>query len=298
MSVGYATADGTATTADGDYVAASGAVTFDPGVRTRPVSVTVNGDTAVEASETFTVNLSSPVNAAIADSQGVGTITNDDFPPPVCTSFSISPTSASPDHRAGSQLVTITGLPATCVGGEWTASGNGSWITVSPASGSGSGAATVWWTENTGAPRAGDATLAGNTFPVTQAGPDTSGSDFFTVTPCRLIDTRLPEPWGGPILTLGTSRTFPVGGFCGVSVLAEAIALNLTVTEPSTAGNCRLYPDPGALPLASNINFAAGQTRANNAVVSLGPGGTVTVYCVGAGPGSVHLILDVNGYFE
>ena len=122
-------------------------------------------------------------------------------------------------------------------------------------------------------------------------------SDFFTVPPCRLVDTRQPGPGGGPILTLGTSRTFQVGGFCGVSASATAVALNLAVTAPTAAGNCRLYPDPGARPLVSNINFAA-QTRANNAVVPMGPGGTVTVYCAGAGPGSVHLILDVNGYFE
>ena len=298
VSVSYATADGTATTVDGDYAPASGVLTFDPGVPTRPVSVTVNGDTTIEASETFTVNLGSPVNAAITDSQGVGTITNDDLPPPVCTSFTITPTSASPSYQAGSQLVTITGLPASCVGGAWTATGNGSWISVSPASGTGPGSATVSWTENTGVVRTGNATVAGNTFAVTQAAHDGSESGFFTVLPCRLIDTRQPEPWGGPILTLGTSRTFQVGGFCGVSASARAVALNLTVTEPSTAGNCRLYPDPEVRPLASTINFAAGQTRANNAVVPLGPGGTLTAYCIGAGPGSVHLILDVNGYFE
>ena len=89
-------------------------------------------------------------------------VTQGAAPPPVCTSFSIAPTSASPDYPAGSQLVTITGLPASCVGGDWTTSGNGSWITVSPASGSGPGSATVSWTENTGAQRSGNATVAGN----------------------------------------------------------------------------------------------------------------------------------------
>jgi hypothetical protein len=52
------------------------------------------------------------------------------------------------------------------------------------------------------------------------------------------------------------------------------------------------------MPQVSTINFVAGQNRANNTVVGLGPGGTVTAYCSGAGPGSVHLILDVVGYFE
>ena len=111
VSVSYATADGTATTADGDYVAASGTLTFDPGVTTLPVSVTVIGDAEIEPDETFTLNLRNPVNAPMADSQGVGTIEDDDTPP-TCTSFSISPTSVRPDYQAGSQLVTITGLPA------------------------------------------------------------------------------------------------------------------------------------------------------------------------------------------
>ena len=78
VTVGYATVDGTATTADGDYLAASGTLTFAPGVTTQPVSVTVNGDVTNEADEIFIVDLSGPVNATISDSQGIGTISNDD----------------------------------------------------------------------------------------------------------------------------------------------------------------------------------------------------------------------------
>ena len=81
VTVGYATADGTATTADGDYLAASGTLTFAAGVTTQPVSVTVNGDVTNEANETLVVNLSGPVNATISDGQGIGTITNDDAVP-------------------------------------------------------------------------------------------------------------------------------------------------------------------------------------------------------------------------
>src|SRR5438876_6853139 len=67
ITVNYATADGTATVADGDYVAASGTVTFLPGVTSQPVAVTVNGDTKSEPNETFFVNLSNPVNATISE---------------------------------------------------------------------------------------------------------------------------------------------------------------------------------------------------------------------------------------
>ncbi|MFA5911139.1 MAG: Calx-beta domain-containing protein [Vicinamibacterales bacterium] len=77
VTVAYATADGTAT-AGTDYTAASGTLTFLPGVLSQPIAVTVTGETAVESSETILVNLSLPANATIADAQGIATITNDD----------------------------------------------------------------------------------------------------------------------------------------------------------------------------------------------------------------------------
>jgi len=79
VTVQYATANNTAL-AGTDYVLSGGTLTFAPGVTTQPASVTINGDTAFEPDETFFVNLTSPTNATIADSQGVGTITNDDQP--------------------------------------------------------------------------------------------------------------------------------------------------------------------------------------------------------------------------
>ncbi len=77
VSVDYTTVDNTATTGDSDYLAASGTLTFPPGITTRPITVTVIGDMNVEGDETFLVNLSNPANAAIADGQGIGTIQQD-----------------------------------------------------------------------------------------------------------------------------------------------------------------------------------------------------------------------------
>ncbi|PPT95983.1 autotransporter outer membrane beta-barrel domain-containing protein [Xanthomonas arboricola pv. arracaciae] len=77
VSVNYATANGTAT-AGSDYVARSGTLTFAPGVTTQGVAITVNGDTAVEPNETFSVGLSGASNASIARATGTGTIVNDD----------------------------------------------------------------------------------------------------------------------------------------------------------------------------------------------------------------------------
>jgi hypothetical protein len=77
ITVKYATADGTAT-AGSDYVSASGTLTFAAGTTSQTVSVTINGDTAVEANEMFNVNLSAPTNSTIARATGTGTILNDD----------------------------------------------------------------------------------------------------------------------------------------------------------------------------------------------------------------------------
>src|SRR5262249_15246636 len=78
VTVSYAAADGTATVANKDYQAKSGSITFAAGVTSRTITILVNGDKAKEPNETFYVNLSNAVRALITDSQGTGTIVNDD----------------------------------------------------------------------------------------------------------------------------------------------------------------------------------------------------------------------------
>jgi hypothetical protein len=78
VTVDYSTANATAT-APSDYAAAAGKITFAPGETTKTLTVQVNGDTAKEPNETFTVNLANASgNATIADRYAVGTIVNDD----------------------------------------------------------------------------------------------------------------------------------------------------------------------------------------------------------------------------
>jgi hypothetical protein len=77
VSVHYATASSTATSG-ADVIAASGTLTFAPGVTSNFVPVKVNGDTTFETNETFTLTLSSPVGATIARATATGTIVNDD----------------------------------------------------------------------------------------------------------------------------------------------------------------------------------------------------------------------------
>ena len=77
VRVNYATANGSAR-AGNDYKSASGTLTFAPGEIVKSVSASLIGDTAVESDETFVVNLSVPSGATLVDSQGLGTVLNDD----------------------------------------------------------------------------------------------------------------------------------------------------------------------------------------------------------------------------
>jgi hypothetical protein len=120
------------------------------------------------------------------------------------------------------------------------------------------------------------------------------GTDFYTVTPCRVIDTRIT---GGP-LGSGEDRLVTLAGACGVPTTARAVSYNVAVTAPTFAGNLRLYPAGTAVPVVSTVNFAAGQTRANNGVIQLGEAGQVAVRAQLAGAGTVQFIIDVTGYFE
>lgn len=126
--------------------------------------------------------------------------------------------------------------------------------------------------------------------------------DFHPLTPCRVVDTRgVPGPRGGPVLSSGVPRLLPVTGTCGVPPTARAVVINVTVAGPTAAGNLSFSlggcPTP---PGTSTINLAAGVTRANLAILPLATNGTgaVTVFPLVVGGGTVHLILDVTGYFE
>jgi hypothetical protein len=123
-------------------------------------------------------------------------------------------------------------------------------------------------------------------------------SRLYTVAPCRVADTRLTPngPYAGPALAAGATRTFDFAGRCGIPASARSVSLNLTVAGPTSAGNCALFPAGGAASTAA-INYSAGQTRGNNAIIQAGPSAGIAVRCNQAS-GTTHAILDVNGYFE
>ncbi|HWN40968.1 MAG TPA: DUF1800 family protein [Thermoanaerobaculia bacterium] len=124
---------------------------------------------------------------------------------------------------------------------------------------------------------------------------EAAATDFYTVTPCRLIDTRgVAGPSGGPNLAAKESRGFGIAGRCGVSTAAEAVTVNVTVV-PMVGGDMAFTATGSPEPPTSTISFRAGRVRANNAVLPLGAGGGLTVFSRAAGEAA--LIIDVTGYF-
>jgi glucose/arabinose dehydrogenase len=124
-------------------------------------------------------------------------------------------------------------------------------------------------------------------------------ANYFALTPCRALDTRDPDgPYGGPALGAGSERTFVLSGRCGIPATATAVSVNVAVTQPAAGpGFLTLYPAGAPRPNASTINYRAGQTRSNNAIVPLGAIGDIVIRCV-QGSGTAHVVVDVNGYFQ
>ena len=125
---------------------------------------------------------------------------------------------------------------------------------------------------------------------------------FYTLPPCRLIDTRYPatpDGLGGPVLASSPSqRSFTLTNVCGIPPTATALSVNVTVEQQTAPGFLSLFPGNGNPPPTSSINFAVGQTRANNAMVILATDGTGVLRVLNGAAGTVHFILDVNGYLE
>jgi hypothetical protein len=127
---------------------------------------------------------------------------------------------------------------------------------------------------------------------------DSTASSYFTLAPCRVVDTRQSNgTWGSPSLTNGVFRDFVMTGQCGIPSGARAISANVTVVNGTGGGDLRFSPGCQPPP-TSTINFDPGQTRANNAVFALDSLGRVTVDPVVTGFGTVDLLIDINGYFK
>lgn len=123
-------------------------------------------------------------------------------------------------------------------------------------------------------------------------------SSFYTVPPCRVLDTRSAGTPEGGAWSSEERRRLAVGGRCGVPETATAVAANLTAVDATGLGRLSFWPVGGPSPGVSAINFPAGQNRAAATILPLGEDGTVLAESFLPQAGMVHLILDVSGYFD
>jgi cyclophilin family peptidyl-prolyl cis-trans isomerase len=125
-----------------------------------------------------------------------------------------------------------------------------------------------------------------------------TGSSFTAAAPKRLLDTRIA---GAPLLP-STQLNIPIHGATVtiealeqlIPTTASAVALNVTIVDPSGAGFATVWPCTSERPLASSLNFTAGQVVANNVIAPIGSDGDICFYS--STPSD--LVVDISGYFS
>jgi hypothetical protein len=127
-------------------------------------------------------------------------------------------------------------------------------------------------------------------------GVNPGGGRYNPLTPARILDTR--DGTGGVAGAIGSNATVDVqitgrGGVPASGV--SAVAMNVTVTQPTEFSYLTLSPAGLPRPLAANLNFAPGQTVPNLVVVKVGTGGKVRLYNAA---GNAHVIFDVAGWYS
>ena len=121
------------------------------------------------------------------------------------------------------------------------------------------------------------------------ASPIGSPTAFTPLAPTRVLDTR--QVGGGGRLTAGSVRPVQIAGQAGVATGSTGVTVNLTVVRPAAGGYVTAYPCTDTVPTVSTVNFAAGQTIANLATVSLSATGALCVHSTAA----TDVLIDVAG---
>jgi hypothetical protein len=112
------------------------------------------------------------------------------------------------------------------------------------------------------------------------------GLSLFTLTPCRVLDTRPNGQFSG---------TIPVDmvvSSCGLPSLAQTVVINATVVPPGPLGYLTLWPNGQPQPLASTLNAYDGQITSNMAVVP-----TTNDFINAYAKNPTQLVVDIFSYF-
>ena len=127
-----------------------------------------------------------------------------------------------------------------------------------------------------------------------------NGNGLFGVTPQRLIDTRPGSP-AAPQRCEGPARSFvpfvvPAGTSSGIPARSHATAavLEVVAVGPTSPGYLTAYPCGTTPPLASNVNYAAGDIRPNLVAVRIGTNDSVCLISQQA----VDVVVDLDGWFK
>jgi M6 family metalloprotease-like protein len=117
----------------------------------------------------------------------------------------------------------------------------------------------------------------------------TGGLSFYTVTPCRVLDTRLPA---GSLPFSGTQTVNVSGSTCAPSATSQAYVLNATVVPPGALGYLTLWAQGATQPVVASLNASDGAVTGNLAIVPTANG---SISAFASNP--THLVLDLFGYF-
>ncbi len=164
---------------------------------------------------------------------------------------------------------------------------------------------------------------------------EAQGYQFCAVTPCRVVDTRAVNPqqpaplnttptlvpglwpevgrvqWTGPTDPISPTNfklrgvsQFDGTGNCGIPTAATAVAVNVTIVQPLSDGDVRIWPYGGSMPLVATISITRADTAlANGAIVPMPPYNAANPdisirFTVNPKTGGANVVMDVTGYFQ
>jgi hypothetical protein len=131
------------------------------------------------------------------------------------------------------------------------------------------------------------AVVFAGSFVVVASAANSSPSSFVATSPLRVLDTR-------PSAILGPNETRTLSLAANVPIDATAVAINVTVTGGTTASWLTVYPTGSPLPFASSLNWSDSGAHPNAITVQLGTDRSISIHNAS---GSVHVLVDLNGYF-
>jgi len=140
-------------------------------------------------------------------------------------------------------------------------------------------------------------TDAGGNHVTTSTQFSTAGQYYTPTAPTRILDTRSGTgvAAAGPLAAGGTLK-LKIAGVAGVPSGAGAVALNVTVTQPTATGVITVYADGTPQPGTSNINYVKGQTIADTVLAQVGTDGYVDL--TESGSGTTQVVADLAGYYS